>query len=135
MGRVWPRHGHRGRPLNSVVRTQMSTSAGVAEINRYLTARRAVRIVVVIGYFGFIALAVFGWLHENEPFAQSNGFFALVVAPGLVALLAGEYLRRSKCPRCGERFAARVGDKRWNNFAAKCENCGLRIDGANASEF
>ena len=23
VGRVWPRHGHRGRPLNSVVRTHL----------------------------------------------------------------------------------------------------------------
>ena len=26
MGRVWPRHGHRGRPLNSVVRCHLRSS-------------------------------------------------------------------------------------------------------------
>ena len=30
MGRVWPRHRHRGRPLNAVVRHHVSASANVA---------------------------------------------------------------------------------------------------------
>jgi hypothetical protein len=30
VGRVWPRHGHRGRPLNSVVRAHVKTVRDIA---------------------------------------------------------------------------------------------------------
>lgn len=113
----------------------MISRAPVIEINRYLKVRRSVRAIVVAGFFGCIAIAVYGWLHEGEPFVNTDAFFATLVTPGIVALLAAEFLRRSKCPRCGNRFAAAAGDKRWNNFISHCANCGLRLDGANTSEF
>ena len=32
VGRVWPRHGHRGRPLNSVVRGLVSTRIDLSKL-------------------------------------------------------------------------------------------------------
>ena len=36
MGRVWPRHGHRGRPLNAIVRRHL-----IRALRSYVTAMRA----------------------------------------------------------------------------------------------
>ena len=106
----------------------------MADFRRYLKLRRVAQIVVVASFVGFIALAVFGWVRSDEPFANTDAFFAAVVAPALVALLGGEFLLRSKCPRCGERFAARPGEARWRNFSSHCVNCGLRLDDAGQSK-
>jgi hypothetical protein len=36
VGRVWPRHGHRGRPLNSIVRHRMDAPSKFQQPERYV---------------------------------------------------------------------------------------------------
>jgi hypothetical protein len=47
VGRVWPRHGHRGRPLNSVVR-QLVRNVETAILGAFISA-------VVVGAFAIFA--------------------------------------------------------------------------------
>ena len=50
------------------------------------------------------------------------------------AVIAGFLLRIARCPRCGHFFSVRTGGRARNNFTSACMNCGLRLDGSNATD-
>src|SRR5690242_15161080 len=74
VGRVWPRHGHRGRPLNSVVRLQM-TRGDVAKWLAYASAA----VIMLLLWFMVIDFA--------PSFAANRLAFASVFAIPLVISL------------------------------------------------
>jgi hypothetical protein len=57
VGRVWPRHGHRGRPLNSVVSHHMSEAYRPSVPRRWLLAP-AITFVVVVTVLALATITV-----------------------------------------------------------------------------
>ena len=87
-----------------------------------------------------IGLALFfGFIRSNFP--SFDGSFAdkMIVALLGVAFVVGIVLIMFvsvidlRCPRCREFFHAKKRRYR-NDFARKCLNCGLRLDGRNAGD-
>jgi hypothetical protein len=66
VGRVWPRHGHRGRPLNKIVRKHSEMTGQVHEASRGSTFGAISGIVMVIVAL-FISIPVAANLPESWP--------------------------------------------------------------------
>ena len=105
----------------------------LAQILLFIKVRRVLRVVVLVGFYGCVALALGKWLWAEHAAVHMRSYIALMVILGLAAICGGFLLRIARCPRCGELFAVRA--KARNNFTSKCMNCGLRLDGANAAEL
>ena len=58
LGRVWPRHGHRGRPLNSVV-IRHEGSVVIGFVKSHIAVLRAVVLCSVLAYLAL----TFAWLN------------------------------------------------------------------------
>lgn len=112
----------------------MSLPLPVPQILAFLKVRTLIRAVVVVGFYGCVAmgLAKFAW--NDQPVVHMPSYVALMTVLGVAAILGGFLLRIARCPRCGGHFAAREGAKGRNNFTSACLNCGLRLDGSNAAE-
>jgi hypothetical protein len=103
VGRVWPRHGHRGRPLNSVVRLHENqrgsffrASFGVGERSRLRAARHSRQLVKLRRCCsGFVSRLLGQWLAEPSEFrawAKSR-----VYAVARFPTIAGSASRRELC--------------------------------------
>jgi hypothetical protein len=103
------------------------------QILLFIKVRRVLRVVVIVGFYGCIALALAKWVWSGHAAVHMRSYFALMVILGLAAILGGFLLRIARCPRCGELFAVRTAPRARNNFTSQCMNCGLRLDGANAA--
>ena len=91
VGRVWPRHGHRGRPLNAIVRHHWATSM-----------RRTLMIWATVGvpatFIAYVAAAV-KVADGSAPFLGAAkywaiGLFALLLGTGAMAITHNESRRR-----------------------------------------
>jgi hypothetical protein len=102
----------------------------VAQAQLFLKVRRALRVIVVAGFYGATAMGLGLWLAKSHPVVQGRAYFAVMVILGLAAVVGGYLLRIARCPRCGRHYAVRADGKRRNNFTSQCLNCGLRIDGS-----
>ena len=105
------------------------------QIHLFLKMRRILRVVVIVGFYGCVALALGKWIWNDHAAVHMRSYMALMVILGLAAILGGFLLRIARCPRCAQPFALRTEPKARNNFTSKCMNCGLRLDGANAAEM
>jgi hypothetical protein len=112
----------------------MSLPLPLAQILLFLKIRSVLRVVVIAGFYGCIALAIGKWIWADQPAVHMRSYIAFMVILGLAAICGGYLLRIARCPRCGELFAVRAQGRARNNFTSKCMNCGLRLDGANAAE-
>jgi hypothetical protein len=102
-----------------------------ADIVRFLQVRTVLRLLVVVTFYGCVAMALARWLVPGSAFVQSRGYVALMALAGLAAIAGGLLLRIARCPSCGGFFAVRADGKRRNNFTSHCLNCGLALDGSN----
>jgi hypothetical protein len=96
-----------------------------------LKVRRALRVIVVVGFYGCVFMALARWLWAANPMVHRPGYMALMIFLGIAAVAGGFLLRIARCPNCGELFAVKRVGKHRNNFTSECLNCGLRLDGAN----
>lgn len=112
----------------------MSLPLPLAQILLFLKMRSILRVVVIVGFYGCVAMALAKWFWSNEPAVHMRSYIALMVILGLAAICGGFLLRIARCPRCGELFAVRRGAKGRNNFTSRCMNCGLKLDGSNAAD-
>ena len=108
----------------------MSAPDPLAQAQLFLWGRRVLRVVVIVGFYGAIAMGLARRLAASQPVVQSRTYFAVMVILGLAAIAGGYFLRMARCPRCGDFYALRKDGKLRNNFTSRCLNCGLRIDGA-----
>ena len=102
-----------------------------ADIVRFLKVRTVLRLVVILTFYGCIAMALARWLAPGSAFVQSPGYLVLMSLVGFVAIGGGLLLRIARCPNCGGFFAVRADRKRRNNFTSYCLNCGLALDASN----
>jgi hypothetical protein len=109
----------------------MSLPLPLPEIALFLKVRRALRVIVIGGFYACIFMAIARWLWAGNPMVHTRGYFALMTVLGLAAIAGGLLLRIARCPSCGELFAVRRAGRHRNNFTSECLNCGLRLDGAN----
>jgi hypothetical protein len=104
------------------------------QILLFIKMRRVLRAMVIVGFYGCIALALGKWAWSDQAAVHMRSYTALMVILGLAAICGGLLLRIARCPRCGQPFAARANPKARNNFTSRCMNCGLALDGSNATE-
>ena len=97
MGRVWPRHGHRGRPLNSVVRQHQSKGLN------YCGLRVAFRFFSIAR--GGASLNTVAWQPITPGRGVLAGAFLLSNVAGLEAVLPNNAFERTVEHR-GPRLAA-----------------------------
>jgi hypothetical protein len=103
--------------------------------------RNVLRVVVIAGFYGCVALGLARLIWADQPAMQARAYLALMAIVGLAAVTAGFLLRIGRCPVCGHVFAVRAdcnsrnNIKRRNNFTSQCLNCGLRLDGSNAADY
>jgi uncharacterized membrane protein len=106
----------------------------LAQILLFLKVRNALRVMVIVGFYGCVAMALAKWAWANHAAVHMPSYVALMTFLGIVAIAGGILLRIGRCPRCGSVFAVRADRKLTNNFTSACLNCGLRLDGSNAAE-
>ena len=94
----------------------------------YFQRRRVARIVygaALIGLILFVALCVIARPRGPEQYAYVAAFMLLT----LLYVGAQAYLRLSKCPRCGHRFAGKQSGVRDQMLLARkyrtCQSCRL----------
>ena len=104
------------------------------QILLFIKVRRVLRVVVLVGFYGCVALALGKWVWAGHAAVHMRSYVALMVILGLAAICGGFLLRIARCPRCGQLFAVRAAPKGRNNFTSACLNCGLKLDGSNAAE-
>jgi hypothetical protein len=110
----------------------MSLPLPLDQILLFLKVRSVLRVVVIAGFYGCIAMAIAKWVWSDDAVVHMRSYIALMTILGLAALTGGFLLRIGRCPRCGELFAVRRAGRHRNNFTSACLNCGLRLDGSNA---
>lgn len=101
----------------------------------FLKVRNVLRATVIVGFYGCIALAIATWVWADRAVVHMPSYVALMALLGVAAVVGGVLLRIGRCPTCGHVFAVRSDNKSRNNFTSQCLNCGLRLDGSNASEY
>ena len=104
------------------------------QILLFLKIRNLLRVIVIAGFYGCVALALAKWAWSDDPVVHMRSYIALMTILGLAAITGGILLRIGRCPRCGQVFSVRAVGKGRNNFTSACLNCGLRLDGSNATE-
>ena len=82
MGRVWPRHRHRGRPLNSIVRFHEVTTVPVLRT----VGELFVLLVISLGLSWWFVSAM-GWVNPT-PLQQIARVFFLLYLPVVVPVAA-----------------------------------------------
>ena len=112
----------------------MSLPLPLPQILLFIKARRMLRVIVIAGFYGCVALALGKWIWAGHPAVHMRSYMASMVILGLAAVAGGFLLRIGRCPRCGELFAVRREGKHRNNFTSLCLNCGLQLDGSNAAD-
>jgi len=112
----------------------MSLPLPLPQVLLFLKVRSALRVIVIVGFYGCVGMAIAKWVWNDQAAVHMRSYIALMTILGLAAVIAGFLLRIARCPRCGHHFSARTGSKGRNNFTSACLNCGLRLDGSNASE-
>ena len=93
-----------------------------------------------VPFFVVAALALFlsvlrgAWPSFSGSFGEklAIGLLGIAFLPALISMMFVSVINL-RCPRCREFFHAAKGRYR-NDFARKCLNCGLRLDGKNASD-
>jgi hypothetical protein len=108
----------------------LSAPDPIEEAKLFLKGRQVLRVIVIVGFYGALAMGLARWLAATQPLVQSRAYFAAMVILGLAAIAGGYLLRIGRCPRCRGFYALRADGKLRNNFTSRCLNCGLRIDGA-----
>jgi hypothetical protein len=109
-------------------------SLPLAQVLLFLKIRTVLRAIVIAGFYGCVALALAKWIWSDDPVVHMRSYIALMTILGLAAIVGGILLRIARCPRCGEVFSVRTHGKQLrNNFTSACLNCGLKLDGSNAS--
>jgi hypothetical protein len=112
----------------------MSLPLPLPQILLFLKVRTVLRAVVVFSFYGCVAMALAKWVWSDEAVVHMRSYVALMTILGLAAITGGYLLRIGRCPRCGHVFSVRTGAKGRNNFTSACMNCGLKLDGSNATE-
>lgn len=112
----------------------MTVPLPLLQIQLFLKVRSALRVIVVAGFYGCVAMALARWVWADRPLVHLRSYLALMAFLGVAAVIGGFLLRIGRCPRCGHVFAVRADNKMRNNFTSQCVNCGLRLDGSNAAE-
>ena len=111
----------------------MSLPLPLPQILLFLKVRNSLRVIVVAGFYGCVGLALAKWFWSGYEIVHMRSYIVLMIFLGLAAVTGGFLLRIARCPRCGHVFSVRTGAKARNNFTSECMNCGLRLDGTNAS--
>jgi hypothetical protein len=112
----------------------MSLPLPLPQILLFIKARRVLRVLVIAGFYGCIAMALAKWTWNGEAVVHMRSYIAFMTILGIMAIVGGFLLRIARCPRCGELFAVRREGRHRNNFTSQCLNCGLRLDGSNAAQ-
>lgn len=114
------------------------TRHSAEEIQARLRSLRRLRLTC---HFPWLAVILVGLLYAILPPGGQAAvlplyqFFFFWAAVGF---FLSYLIRRFPCPRCGERFHYRRPGERflslypYNDFATKCMDCGLKLDGSNA---
>jgi len=111
----------------------MSLPLPLPQILLFLKVRSVLRIIVIVSFYGCVAMALAKWIWNDDAVVHMRSYIAFMTILGIAAVCGGYLLRIARCPRCGHVFAVRTGAKGRNNFTSACMNCGLRLDGSNAS--
>ena len=112
----------------------MSLPLPLHQILLFLKIRGVMRVIVIVGFYGCVAMALAKWIWAGHPAVHMPSYIALMTLLGVCALIGGFLLRIGRCPRCGHVFSVRAaGKKHRNNFTSRCLNCGLELDGSNAA--
>jgi len=112
----------------------MNLPLPLPQVLLFLKVRSALRVIVITAFYGCVAMALAKWIWGDQPAVHMRSYIALMTIFGLAAIFGGFLLRIGRCPRCGQVFSVRTGAKGRNNFTSACLNCGLRLDGSNATE-
>jgi hypothetical protein len=105
------------------------------------TKLKSLRMLRVASHFPWLMVILLGLVYVILP-AGGRQFILPIYQLFFFWAAAGFFLsyliRRYPCPRCGERFHYRRRGERflslypYNDFATKCMDCGLKLDGSNA---
>jgi hypothetical protein len=109
-------------------------SLSLEQVLLFLKLRTALRLVVIVGFYGCIGMAIAKLVWRDQAVVHMPSYIALMLLLGAGAIIGGFLLRIGRCPRCGHLFAVRAVGKQRNNFTSQCLNCGLSLDGSNATE-
>ena len=112
----------------------MSLPLPLGQILLFLKVRSALRALVIVGFYGCVAMGIAKWVWNDQAVVHMRSYIVLMTIVGLATVVGGVLLRIARCPRCGHPFSVRTAGKARNNFTSACMNCGLRLDGSNASD-
>jgi len=112
----------------------MNLPLPLPQILMFLKVRTALRAIVVLAFYGCAAMGIAKWVWNDQPLVHMRSYLALMAVIGSAAVAGGFLLRIARCPRCGHFFSVRTGGRARNNFTSACMNCGLRLDGSNATD-
>jgi hypothetical protein len=101
----------------------------------FIKVRNVLRVVVIAGFYGCVALALSRWIWSEHAVVHMPSYILLMALVGLAATAGGLLLRIARCPACGRFFAVSAATGKRNNFTSQCMNCGLRLDGVNARDY
>jgi hypothetical protein len=136
VGRVWPRHGHRGRPLNSVVARPVETLSKHSPLER-ARSQRSQRNWLALGFVavGLIPTTI-AIVLDIFPGAPPKYIFGVGVGiSGVIAFCLHASLARRqglpKCPNCGAELAIVESGPHRNvdtlDTAGVCTRCGATL--------
>jgi hypothetical protein len=109
-------------------------SLPLEQILLFLKLRSVIRLIVIVGFYGCIAMAIAKLIWRDHAVVHMPSYVTLMIVLGAGAIIGGFLLRIGRCPRCGHVFAVRSEGRQRNNFTSRCLNCGLSLDGSNATE-
>jgi hypothetical protein len=118
VGRVWPRHGHRGRPLNRIVRQH----AHMDTVSDFQQRRREVGRKA--GPWLVLGIVASGWAFFQG--VEDSWRLAMLAAIGIASVGVGAFIvhRKYRCPNCGEVPGTKDGI--LINPTA-CPSCGIAL--------
>ena len=148
MGRVWPRHGHRGRPLNSVVRLHMNSDAPicpkcgipmrVAQIP--FVARFGTFVLFVVVAMSIFASLIIGAVALGVPNEGVDAMVAILAGVYVIARLRLTAALRGPghpplyiCDKCKRHFKGEPNVQSNNALERTVMHSGPRLPAAKAS--
>jgi hypothetical protein len=107
-----------------------------SETFKKLKFRSIARLLIIgcaLAWIGLWCLGAFVLVDELREYRE---FIVIpMIAIFVVFVICGLYLHNAECPNCGNRFSVRANGMYFNDFAGRCVNCGLRLNGTGGHDF